>query len=147
MHDTTKMKEKRKKYKMTTYGEYEFVVRKVYSASAIKRAHEIKITRRQVLNIIKKLSKRYFKDENKVWVWWLSKDELWNTGGVLFDDERQPVIELINTKKNLRVGIVLHEFAHAFAGHKYGIINHGKIFIKTFNKVLRFYYTQTKKNS
>ena len=135
------MGEKRK-YKMTSYGEYEFVVKKVYSASAIKRAHEIKINRRQVLNLIKKLSKRYLNDENIVWVWWLPKDELWNSGGVLFGDgdERQPVIELINKKSNLRVGIVLHEFSHVLTGYKYGIVNHGKIFIKTFNKVLKFYY-------
>ena len=129
---------------MTSYGEYEFVVKKVYSASAIKRAHEIKITRGQVLMLVKKLSKRYFKDENIVWVWWLPKDELWNSGGILFYDERQPVIELINKKSNLRVGIVLHEFSHALTGYKYGIVNHGKTFIKTFNKVLKFYYKNLK---
>ena len=130
---------------MTDYGEYEFVVKNVYSARVIKKAHEIKITRREVLNLIKKLSKKYLNDENIVWVWWLSKDELWNGGGVLFDcDERQPVIELINTKKNLRVGIVLHEFSHVLTGYKYGIVNHGQTFIKTFNKLLRFYFKNFK---
>ena len=135
---------KKRKYKMTSYGEYEFVVRKVYSAKAIKRAHEIKITRGEVLTLIKKLSKRYLKNKT-VWVWWLSKGGECNGGGVLFDcDERQPVIELINTKSNLRVGIVLHEFVHAMTGYKYGRVNHGQIFIKTFNKVLKFYFKNLK---
>ena len=127
---------------MTSYGEYEFVVKKVYSASAIKRVHEIKITRGQVLMLIKKLSKRYL-NEKRVLVEWLSKGEKTNWGGVQFDG-RIPIIGLINTKKNLRVGIVLHEFSHAFTGYKYGMVNHGKIFIKTFNKVLKFYFKNFK---
>ena len=130
---------KKRKYRMTSYGEYEFVVNKIYSASAIKRAHETKITRGEVLSLIKKLSKRYLKNK-KVMVEWLSKRESQtNWGGIVFDG-RIPIIGLINTKKNLRVGIVLHEFSHAFTGYKYGMVNHGKIFIKTFNKVLKFYY-------
>ena len=128
-----------RKYKMTSYGEYEFVVRKVYSISAIKKAHEKKITRGEVLILVKKLSKRYLKNK-KVMVEWLSKGESQtNWGGVVFDG-RIPIIGLINTKKNLRVGIVLHEFSHAFTGYKYGTVNHGNVFIKTLNKVLRFYY-------
>lgn len=131
---------------MTSYGEYEFVVRKVYSEKAIKKAHEIKISRGNALRIINELSKRYFKNENIVRVVWMSKNAKMNMGGVMFDcDERTPVIELVNTKSNLRVGIVLHEFSHAFTGYHYRKVNHGKSFIRTFNKILRFYFNNLQK--
>ena len=136
------MDKKKRKYKMTNYGEYEFVVRKVYSKSVIKKAHEKKINKKQVIALVKRLSNRYLNGID-IWVWFFPHKKEWqNEGGVIFgdDNERFPLISLINTKSNLRVGIVLHEFVHAMTGYKYGIINHGKIFIKTFNKILRFYY-------
>lgn len=127
---------------MTDYGEYEFVVKKVYSESAIKKAHEKKINRKQVLALVKKLSIRYLKGID-VWVWFFPDKKEWeNEGGIIFGDnkERIPLISLINTKYNLRAGIVLHEFVHVFTGYKYRKVNHGKMFIKIFNKVLKFYY-------
>ena len=138
--------DKKRKYKMTSYGEYEFVVKKVYSENAIKKAHEKKINRKQVITLVKKLSNRYLNGID-IWVWFFPGKKGWqNEGGVIFgdDNERFPVISLINMKSNLRVGIVLHEFAHAMTGYKYGIINHGKSFIKSFNKVLRFYFNNLK---
>lgn len=139
------------KYKVTEYGEYEFVAKKMYSLVAIKEAHETPYTKKQTELLLKCLSKRYFKSRNLLWIMWNTKNRL-NYGGVYRASERGkkiPYVDLRPDKKNkkkgiygLRAGIVLHEFSHALADYNSNKSvgeGHGKEFIKTFNKVLRFY--------
>ena len=140
----------RKKYRGTAYGEFEFIVKKMYSINAIKKAHETPLTKNQASNLLKKLSKRYLNNENTLKLKWI-KTGKWNLGGIDFiEGKRIPTVELHSDKKNekkgifgLRAGIVLHEFSHALANYHSRRLSrgegHGREFIKTFNKVLKFY--------
>ena len=140
---------KRKNYKETDYGEFQFVARKISPISLVEKAHKTPCSKREAINILKWLSMRHFKDKDFLIIRWINKGKF-NYGGTEFiKGKKMPYIELHPDKKSikkkiygLRVGIVLHEFAHALANYnsnKNRGEGHGKIFIQTFQKVLRLW--------
>lgn len=139
---------KQRDYKGTDYGEFEFIAKKMYSRAAIKKAHETSLTKRQAIVLTKSLSKKFFKDENTLVLKWITRGK-WNLGGIdVVGNKKIPIVELHADKESkkhfgLRAGIVLHEFSHALANYHSRRVSrgegHGREFIKTFNKVLRFY--------
>lgn len=147
---------KRKNYKETDYGEFEFVAKKISPISLVEKAHKILCSKKEATDILKWLSNKYFKDKDFLIIRWISKGKF-NYGGTEFiKGKKRPYIELHPNKKNikkkiygLRIGIVLHEFAHALANYnskKSRGEGHGKIFIRTFQKVLRLWAVCNKTN-
>lgn len=149
---------KPKKITCVPWGEFICVAKKSKHPKMMKRAHLTGCTKKQALYLLKALIKN-FCPNYRILLQWNGKHKGGFSGRWIDIPEITEAswMELSGTKfksglpfKKLRIGIVLHEFAHTLdmkgmdkpALEKYlkNKGGHGAKFVRTFDEMLRFYY-------
>ena len=146
---------KKHSYSFTGYGDHVSVERLMKNKALLAELHNTSCTKKEAIGILKDLSRNYFGDEDFLVIKWDDKKQYTYGGYDIKNNQRVFFVELgtISQKKarslklkvfGLRIGIVLHEFAHVLDVYNRGDSSHGRIFVKTFTQVINYYKTKTK---
>lgn len=135
-------------------GEYDFVINKFRNKKNITNLVISNLTpcsKREAVKICQWFSEKYYNDKKFIVCLFNKRNKIGKGGYRITNGEKRPTIilpirRMYNLKKwygTLRVGLVLHELAHAisaFEDDRY--MGHGNVFLKTLDKLISQYYKQ-----
>ncbi len=115
-------------------GEYNGVFRKSVQRDRLRQCHAKPITVRDAHDLIRRMD-RHYKTSTRV-----RFGNRRGAGG--FDSKRRPYISLPTQSgpdrsgRGLRLGLVLHEYAHVLQCVRQNVTNHGAAFVNVFDELL-----------